>query len=81
MGYDRDSHVQSFITGLLLGAAIGAAAALLAAPDSGRRTRRRIRKVAGEARETATDRWDELATDVKEKVDDAVKVARKKFTT
>lgn len=79
MEYDREGQVYSFVSGLLLGAVIGAGVALLAAPDSGRRTRRRIRRAATEAKDTASDRWEELATDVKEKVDDAVKVARRKF--
>jgi gas vesicle protein len=80
MEYDHESQVFNFIAGLVLGAAIGAGIALLTAPDTGRRTRRRLRNVAGELRETAEDRWDELADDVKGRVDDAVKGARKRFS-
>jgi len=79
MEYDQDPQVFTFVSGLLLGAVIGAGIALLAAPQSGRRTRRRIRKVAGELRDTASDRWDELADDVKGKVDDAIRGAKKRF--
>ena len=80
MEYDRDHHVYSFVSGLLLGAVIGAGVALLAAPDSGRRTRRRLRKAAVEVRDSASDQWEEISSDVKEKVDDALKVARTRFT-
>lgn len=81
MEYDQEGNVYSFISGLFLGAIIGAGVALLAAPESGRRTRRRLRRVATDARETATDRWEELSTDVKERVDDALQVAREKFSS
>jgi gas vesicle protein len=78
--YDRESHVFNFVAGLLLGAVIGAGVALLTAPDSGKRTRRRLRKVAGELRESAEDRWDELSGDVAGKVGDAMKGARKRLS-
>jgi gas vesicle protein len=80
MEYDREHHVYSFVSGLLLGAVIGAGVALLAAPDSGRRTRRRLRKAAVGVKDTATDQWEEISSDVKEKVDDALKIARSRFT-
>ena len=60
---------------------IGAGIAILTAPESGRRTRRRIRRVAGDVRESASDRWEELADDVKGRVDDAIKGARQRFTS
>ena len=80
MEYDRQAHVFNFIAGLALGAVIGAGIALLTAPDSGRRTRRRISRAAGEIRETAGDRWEELADDVKGRVDEAIKGARKRLS-
>ena len=76
MEYDQEAHVFSFISGLVLGACIGAGVALLAAPDSGRRTRLRLRRAAGDVREAAGDRWDELAEDVKGRVDEALKGAK-----
>ena len=79
MEYERETQVFSFVSGLFLGAVIGAGIALLAAPQSGRRTRRRIRKVAGDLKHTASDRWDELADDVKEKVDEAIQGAKKRL--
>ena len=80
MEYDHETQVLNFLSGLVLGAVIGAGIAILTAPESGRRTRRRIRRVAGDVREGASDRWEELADDVKGRVDDAIKGARKRFT-
>ena len=79
MEYDHDSQVMNFISGLVLGAIIGAGVAMLTAPQSGRRTRRRIRKAAVGVRENATDQWDELADDMKGKVEDAISGARKRL--
>lgn len=79
MEYDHEGQVFNFLTGLVLGAFIGAGAALLTAPQSGRRTRRRIKKVASGVRDTATDRWEDLAEDVKDRVDEALKGARERF--
>jgi gas vesicle protein len=80
MEYERDGQVLNFVSGLVLGAIIGAGIALLTAPDAGRKTRKRLRKSAVEMSEGASDRWDELADDVKEKVEQAVKGARKRFS-
>lgn len=77
MEYENDTDLFNFVSGLLLGAAVGAGVALLMAPQSGRRTRKKIRRAAGDIRHTAEDRWDELAEDVKSRVDDAVRSARK----
>jgi gas vesicle protein len=79
MDYEHDAHFMRFVSGFLLGAFVGAGIALLAAPDAGTRTRRRIRRVAGELRESAGDQWDDLAEDVKDKVDEAVQGARRRF--
>lgn len=79
MEYDHEAQVLNFLSGLVIGAVLGAGIAMLTAPQSGRRTRRRIRKAAGELRDTASDRWDDLAEDVKVRVDDAIHGARKKF--
>lgn len=79
MDYDDDARAFNFAAGLLLGAAIGAGVALLMAPDSGRKTRRRIRRAAGDIAETAQDRWDEVSDDVRHRMDDAVKVARRRL--
>jgi len=79
MEYDHEAQVTNFISGLILGAIIGAGVVMLTAPQSGRRTRRRIRKTATGIRDTAGDRWEELADEMKVKVDDAIEGARKKL--
>ncbi len=80
MEYDNEGQIVNFVAGLLLGAVIGAGVALLSAPQSGRRTRRRIRKAAVDLRDSASDRWEDLADDVKRRVDDAIEGARDKFS-
>ena len=79
MDQDHERHPMTFVSGFLLGAMVGARITLLAAPEAGTRTRRRIRKVAGELRDSAGDHWDDLAEDVKDRVDDALRGARKRF--
>lgn len=78
MDYQNESRV-SFMSGLLLGAVIGASIALLTAPEPGRRTRRRIQRSAVGLRDNASDRWEDLADEVKDKVDEALKGARHKL--
>ena len=80
MDYDRDGQMLNFVSGLVLGAIIGAGIALLTTPDNGRKMRKRLRRTAGELGSGAGDRWDELADDVKDKVEQAVKGARKRFS-
>lgn len=81
MDYDDDARVFNFAAGLLLGTVIGAGVALLMAPDSGRKTRKRIRKAAGELADSAHERWDDVTDEVKSRVDDAVHEARKRLRT
>jgi len=75
------SHDQltGFLAGLLLGAAVGATAAILTAPQSGKRTRKRLVKTASGIKKTTGDRWDDVAEDVKSKVDEAITGARKRL--
>lgn len=61
---DRDSW-WAFAAGILIGLAMGAGFGLLAAPQSGRRTRRRLRHAAQGARDNATGRWETLSDDVR----------------
>jgi len=81
MDYDDETRVFSFLSGLALGAVIGAGVALLTAPQSGRRARRRLRRAAEGLKDTASDRWDDLSKDMKGKVDDAIRGAKGKFTS
>ena len=75
MDHDHQAHSMTFVSGFLVGAGI----ALLAAPEAGMRTRKRIRRVAGELRDSAGDQWEDLAEDVKDRVNDTVQGARKRF--
>ena len=74
-----EEQLMGFVAGLLLGAAIGATAALLSAPQSGRRTRRKLGKAAVGLRKTTGERWDELSDDVRNKVDEALTTARNRL--
>lgn len=79
MEYDGEAQVATFIAGLLVGAVIGASASLLLAPQSGRRTRRKITRVASGVALDASDRWDTISDGVRERVDGAVTVAKKRI--
>lgn len=78
MDYDSDGQLLNFISGLVLGAVIGAGIALLMAPERGTTTRRRLRKTAAQLRGSAGDRWDGLADEVGKRVDEAVGGGRKR---
>src|SRR5690606_27038137 len=52
MYYDEDSGAVTFIAGILLGAVVGASLALLTAPQSGKRTRRRLIEAVSTARDS-----------------------------
>lgn len=79
MNSDSEREAMSFVSGLLLGAIIGAGVAMLTAPQPGRKTRKRIRKTAKRLQGDATDRLDDLAGDIKDKVDEAVVAARSRL--
>ena len=79
MSDGREDQLVGFVAGLLLGAAIGATAALLSAPQTGRRTRRKLGRAAMEIRKSTGDRWEDVAEDVKTRVDDVLQGARKRL--
>jgi len=81
MEEERERQVFSFVSGLLLGAIIGAGVALLTAPDSGRRTRKRLKRAAVDLKDSATHRLDDIADEVKGKVDEVIKSARTRFVS
>ncbi len=62
---ERSSGGLSFLAGLVLGAAIGAGVALLTAPQSGKRTRRKLQRAALGVRDSASDRWNDFTGDVR----------------
>lgn len=53
--YDTSSNGPGLLAGLLLGALAGAVAMLLLAPQSGKKTRRQIRRKGRDLREQTTD--------------------------
>lgn len=79
MEYEDDGRLFNFLSGLVCGAAIGAGVALVMAPDSGRKTRKKISRAAEDLRENAQDRWDDIADEVRHKVDDALEGAKKRI--
>ena len=78
MESDRERNAWSFVSGLVLGGVIGAGVALLTTPQSGRRTRRRIHRSARRLKRSNTSRFDELAAELKGKVDEAIESARER---
>ena len=80
MGYDDEARLFNFLAGVVCGALIGAGVALALAPDSGRKTRRRLQRAAGDLRETAADRWEEIAEDVRGKVEEALEGAKNRLS-
>lgn len=80
MEYEDDAQLVNFISGMMLGIVIGAGVAVLLAPASGRKTRKRLKKAARNVRSETSDRWEDLAGEMKVRVDDAVHGARKRFT-
>lgn len=65
MTYEDDYSAVSFVSGLLLGVAVGAGLALLMAPQSGRRTRRALVRSVEDVTDTASDRWDDMTDEVR----------------
>jgi len=58
-----------FVSGMIIGAVIGAGIALTFAPNTGKKTRRQVKKVAGNFREAAEDRWDDAAENVRDRAE------------
>lgn len=81
MSDGHEDQLVGFLTGLFLGAAIGATAALLSAPQSGRRTRKKIGKAAMGIRKNTSERWDDVAEEVRTRVDDVLAGARKRLSS
>ena len=75
MYYDDPKRTYPFLTGLLVGAMVGAGIALLAAPNSGRRTRKKmLRRVMHTGRD-AGDRLDDWAGEFRT----ALRAGRRRF--
>jgi hypothetical protein len=65
MYYEKNSRGFNLTVGLALGMMVGAALALLTAPRSGRRTRRRHGRVVSEVGETRGARWGRITNDLR----------------
>lgn len=79
MDSEREREAVSFVTGLILGAVIGAGVALLTTPQSGRKARRELRRSARHIRGTTSDRFEDVADEVRGKVDEALRGARRRL--
>jgi gas vesicle protein len=75
MYYDDESGALTFAAGILLGAVLGASLALLTAPQSGRRTRKRLIQAVASTRDVVGDRWGELGGELQ----DVVRSSRKRI--
>jgi gas vesicle protein len=60
-GHERNSHTGGFLSGVLVGMAVGAAAGLLFAPEPGTNTRQRMADGASRLRRAAGKRYDDAA--------------------
>ncbi len=70
-------EVNSFLTGLAVGAIAGATAGLLLAPKSGAETREDLRKLAEEAKKKTQDTYTQARESLERKVKAVKKLGRK----
>jgi len=68
MSEERGYSAASVALGFILGGVLGGCLALLFAPESGRRTRERLRDLAADVRDKTID----LSEDLRDKAEDAV---------
>jgi gas vesicle protein len=64
MYYDDEAGAVNFVAGIILGAVMGVTLTLLAAPQSGKRTRKSLVRAVSTARNAAGDRWEDLTDQV-----------------
>ena len=84
MSEERGYSGSAIALGFILGGALGASLAMLFAPESGRRTRERLRDLAADARDKTIDVSDELrdkAEDVLERGREVFEEKMKRLTT
>lgn len=72
MSEDRGYSGSAVALGFILGGALGASLAMLFAPESGRRTRERLRDLAADVRDKTIDLTEEL----RDKTEDALERSR-----
>jgi len=82
----RGEYNEGLITGLLLGAAIGACTALLLSPKSGKAMRKKIKDLAGTQANTLDKHWEQakdkagqFADDSKDAIESAADHTRSKI--
>lgn len=75
MQYEENSRSFNVVVAMALGAIVGAGIALLMAPHSGKRTRRRLMHAVSGVTENAGDRWDDLSDDLRS----AISAGRRRF--
>ena len=72
---DQNTEGAGFVTGLFLGAVIGACAALFYAPKSGEQTRQDLKDLADQQKDNLRDQWERT----KEKASGVVNTAKEKL--
>jgi gas vesicle protein len=77
MEYDDERQAFTFIAGIALGTLIGAGVALLMAPQSGERTRKRIARAAEDLGDSTRERFEEASDDVRRRANRAVRAAER----
>ncbi len=75
MSEDRGYSGSAVALGFILGGAIGAGLAMLFAPESGRRTRERLRDLAADMRDKTVD----LSEELRDKAEDALERSREVY--
>ena len=75
MSEERGYSGSAVALGFLLGGALGASLALLFAPESGRRTRERLRDLAADVR----DRTIDFSEDFRDKAEEVIERGRETF--
>jgi len=75
MSEERGYSGSAVALGFILGGVIGASLAMLFAPESGRRTRERLRDLAADMRDKTVD----LSEDLRDKAEDALERGREAY--
>ncbi|MEX2283651.1 MAG: YtxH domain-containing protein [Gemmatimonadota bacterium] len=77
MYFEDQKNTFNFVSGLIIGALVGAGIALMAAPTSGKRTRRKMLRRVLNARRAAGEHVDDWTADLRS----AVRSGRRRLRT
>jgi len=69
MYYRDEKHTAYFLGGMAVGLLLGAGIAMLTAPHTGRRNRRRLKSAVGGAVGSLGERWEDLSDELRAAVD------------